>query len=146
MHTASKRPYHTIIPAMATHEDTGELYAAFGCMGGFMQPQGHVQILSNMVDYGYDPQTAINAPRFLVADIDSNAGPKCLAKSRVRLEEPFAEEVVEALRDVGHQVEMVEEVVERELFGKAQVIMRDRETGVLWGGSDPRSDGIVIGM
>lgn len=108
--------------------------------------QGHLQIARNMVDYGYDLQAAVNAPRFLVVDIDGNAGPTCLAKSRVRLEEPFAEEVVEALRDVGHQVEMVEEVVERELFGKAQVIMRDRETGVLWGGSDPRSDGIVIGM
>ncbi len=110
-----------------------------------MQPQGHLQVISNLVDYKYDPQTAINAPRFLIADIDSNSGPACVQKSSVRVEEPVDEAVVTQLRAMGHTVELVEGVVERELFGKAQVIQRDSDTGVLWGGADFRSDGIVIG-
>lgn len=110
-----------------------------------MQPQGHLQVLSNLIDYGYDPQTAINAPRFLITGIDSNSGPACVKKSSVRVETPVDEDVVTRLREMGHTVELVEGVVERELFGKAQVIQRDPDSGVLWGGSDFRSDGIVMG-
>jgi gamma-glutamyltranspeptidase/glutathione hydrolase len=70
-----KRPYHTIIPGMATtpkHQGGGkeqpqDFYAAFGVMGGFMQPQGHMQVISNMVDFGMDPQAALDADRFQVA-------------------------------------------------------------------------------
>ena len=59
-----KRPYHTIIPGLATRRDTGDLFCAFGVMGGFMQPQGHLQVISSMVDLGLDPQAALDQPRW----------------------------------------------------------------------------------
>lgn len=55
----NKRPYHTIIPAMLTHADTGELYATLSNMGGFMQPQGHMQLVVNLLRHGLDPQVRI---------------------------------------------------------------------------------------
>ena len=151
-----KRPYHTIIPAMVTRlpspiraersargdeagrEDGGEgeiLYASYGVMGGFMQPQGHVQVLSALVDDGLDPQAALDLPRFCI-DVEASGG-------RVALEEGIPADVIADLKKMGHPVYSVNGY-DRSLFGRGQVILRDAETGVLIAGSDPRSDGCAM--
>ncbi|MEP0804013.1 MAG: gamma-glutamyltransferase [Chloroflexota bacterium] len=127
-----KRPYHTIIPAMVTREADESLYASYGVMGGFMQPQGHVQVLSALHDAGLDPQSALDLPRFCI-DVDEAGG-------RVAIEEGMPKTTLDALREMGHPVYEVSGY-ERALFGRGQVILRDPETGVLCGGSDPRADG-----
>jgi gamma-glutamyltranspeptidase / glutathione hydrolase len=129
-----KRPYHTIIPAMVTRED-GSLYASYGVMGGFMQPQGHVQVLSALVDDGLDPQAALDLPRFCI-DVEESGG-------HVALEEGIPAEVVSDLEKMGHPVYAVSGY-DRSLFGRGQVILRDSETGVLCAGSDPRADGCAM--
>ena len=126
-----KRPYHTIIPAMVTRVSDNSLYASYGVMGGFMQPQGHVQVLSALKDGGLDPQSALDLPRFCL-DADSNGG-------RVDIEEGMPTATVNALREMGHPLNEVSGY-ERAVFGRGQVILRD-EAGVLCGGSDPRADG-----
>lgn len=129
-----KRPYHTIIPAMVTRED-GSLYASYGVMGGFMQPQGHVQVLSALVDDGLDPQAALDLPRFCI-DVEESGG-------RVALEESISVDVMSGLENMGHPVYPVSGY-DRSLFGRGQVILRDAETGVLVAGSDPRADGCAM--
>jgi gamma-glutamyltranspeptidase/glutathione hydrolase len=129
-----KRSYHTIIPAMVTRED-GSLYASYGVMGGFMQPQGHVQVLSALVDSGFDPQSALDLPRFCI-DVEESGG-------RVALEEGIPANVISSLEKMGHPVYSVSGY-DRSLFGRGQVILRDPETGVLCGGSDPRADGCAM--
>jgi gamma-glutamyltranspeptidase/glutathione hydrolase len=130
-----KRPYHTIIPAMATHEDDQSLYAAFGVMGGFMQPQGHVQVMVAMVDDGVDAQEALNRPRLCI-DADSSA-------SKVSAEEGIPFRTLAGLAEMGHTVTPVSGYG-RALFGRGQIICRDRQSGVLCSGSDPRADGCAM--
>jgi len=140
-----KRPYHTIIPAMVTRLPSphgrgaggeGEsLYASYGVMGGFMQPQGHVQVLSALVDDGLDPQSALDRPRFCI-DVEESGG-------RVALEEGISSSVLSDLEVMGHPVYPVSGY-DRSLFGRGQVILRDPETGVLCAGSDPRADGCAM--
>ncbi len=129
-----KRPYHTIIPAMVTRED-GSLYASYGVMGGFMQPQGHVQVLSALVDDGLDPQSALDLPRFCI-DAEVSGG-------HVALEEGIPSDVISDLENMGHHVYLVRGY-DRSLFGRGQVILRDAKTGVLCAGSDPRADGCAM--
>jgi gamma-glutamyltranspeptidase len=129
-----KRPYHTIIPAMVTRED-GSLYASYGVMGGFMQPQGHVQVLSALLDHGLDPQSALDLPRFCI-DVEESGG-------GVALEEGIPANVVLDLEKLGHPVYSVGDF-DRSLFGRGQVVVRDVETGVLCAGSDPRADGCAM--
>jgi gamma-glutamyltranspeptidase/glutathione hydrolase len=129
-----KRPYHTIIPAMITRED-GSLYASYGVMGGFMQPQGHVQVLSALVDKGLDPQSALDLPRFCI-DVEESGG-------RVALEEGIPADAISELESMGHSVYPVSGY-DRSLFGRGQVILWDEETGVLCAGSDPRADGCAM--
>ncbi|MGB8647703.1 MAG: gamma-glutamyltransferase [Anaerolineae bacterium] len=131
-----KRPYHTIIPAMATRAEDDSLYASFGVMGGFMQPQGHVQVIVNMIDDGLDPQAALDRPRFCLTD----ARPS----SRVELEEGIPFDTMAQLAQMGHNIVPVGGYA-RAAFGRGQIIHRDPETGVLCGGSDPRADGQAAG-
>ncbi len=147
-----KRPYHTIIPAMVTRPPSpdgspagmfregaggeGEsLYASYGVMGGFMQPQGHVQVLSALVDVGLDPQAALDLPRFCI-DVEESGG-------RVAIEDGIPDETFSGLKKMGHPVYFVSGY-DRALFGRGQVILRDAETGVLCAGSDPRADGCAM--
>lgn len=127
----NKRPYHTIIPGMMTRDD-GSLYAPFGVMGGFMQPQGHVQVVVGMLDDGLEPQAALDRPRFCIEPLGGAVG--------VALEEGFGVPTIEALRARGHQVLAGITGFDRSLFGRGQVIRRERD-GTLVAGSDPRSDG-----
>jgi gamma-glutamyltranspeptidase/glutathione hydrolase len=134
-----KRPYHTIIPGMLTRN--GELYASFGVMGGFMQPQGHLQVLSNLVDLGHNPQQALDMPRFRL-DVDAGGGVGAADPGgRVRLEPGLD---AGALARMGHRVDMVSGRG-RVLFGGGQVLLRDPESGVITAGSDARKDGCALG-
>ena len=128
-----KRPYHTIIPAMVTRVTDNSLYASYGVMGGFMQPQGHVQVLSALKDAELDPQSALDLPRFCL-DAGSSGG-------RVDIEEGMPTATVNALREMGHPLNEISGY-ERAVFGRGQVILRD-DAGVLCGGSDPRADGVA---
>ncbi len=130
-----KRPYHTIIPAMATTSG-GDLYACFGVMGGFMQPQGHLQVLIALRSYGLDPQASLDLPRICIED--GTAG------GVVALEEGIPEGVIRQLAAMGHPIRSVSGY-ERALFGRGQVILRSID-GVLCGGSDPRADGCALGF
>jgi gamma-glutamyltranspeptidase/glutathione hydrolase len=127
-----KRPYHTIIPGMAVQY--GDLWASFGVMGGFMQPQGHFQVISAMLDDDLNPQEALDRPRFCLVD---GRGDGVLA-----LEEGIPVATMARLAELGHPVQPVSGR-ERALFGTGQIIRRDAQTGVLYGGSDPRKDGLV---
>ena len=131
-----KRPYHTIIPGMLTRESDGSLYAPFGVMGGFMQPQGHVQVVVAMIDDGLDPQAALDRPRFCL----TTATPA----SRVEIEEGVPFEMLATLAQMGHDVVPVSGYA-RATFGRGQIIRRDPD-GTLWGGSDPRADGCAMGI
>jgi gamma-glutamyltranspeptidase/glutathione hydrolase len=135
-----KRPYHTIIPAMATRpnpEGGEELFASFGVMGGFMQPQGHLQVVVSMVDDQLDPQAALDQPRFCIAEGE--------AGGEVALEEGISPGVMAELKAMGHDIEPVNGHG-RALFGRGQIIKREAESGVLCGGSDPRADGCAMSL
>lgn len=133
----AKRPYHTIIPGMLTHADTGELYATLSNMGGNMQPQGHLQLTVDMLAGGMDPQAAIDMPRFCI--IDGTQGGTAF------MEKGIDDRVIKQLRMRGHTMRGNVFGHERSFFGRAQIIKRDRTTGVLWAGSDGRADGCAIG-
>jgi len=150
-----KRPYHTIIPGLATRETDGSLYCTFGNMGGFMQPQGHVQLIRNLVDFGLDPQRALDAPRWFVQDVDKYQVTSSVGLSSVLLERGYGgehdggpvgdsgETVMNALIERGHAVKMGDGY-KREIYGRGQIIVRDPATGILSAGSDPRADGCAI--
>ena len=144
----NKRPYHTIIPAMAFKK--GTFYASFTVMGGFMQPQGQMQVFSNLVDFKMDPQAALDASRFCIFDGKANGS--------VAFEDGIKESVVEELRELGHAVldpsllpyetsdnSALVKGVAREIFGRGQIITVDQDTGVLTAGSDGRADGCAMG-
>ena len=129
----NKRPFQTIIPSMATKDD--EMWLSFGVMGGFVQPQGHLQVASNMIDHAMDSQQALDAPRFKV-DVEDTQD--------VLVEEDISPDVVRDLEKRGHTVRVLKGY-ERTELGGGQVISRDAETGVLTAGSEPRKDGAAVG-
>ena len=133
-----KRPFHTIIPGMLTHGDTDELYATISNMGGNMQPQGHLQLTVAMLAGGLDPQAAIDMPRFCIND-GSQGG-------TAYMEEGFSETIINELISRGHFLRANITGHDRSVFGRAQIIKRDRTTGVLWAGSDGRADGCAMGF
>ena len=122
-----KRPFHTIIPAMAYRGGTPIL--SFGIMGGFYQPMGHSYVFTNWLDFGMDLQEAIDAPRFLPQ------------RGVLTVERPIPEATREALRKRGHVVEESEVP-----HGGGQAIYIDGESGVLQAASDPRKDGCAMGF
>jgi len=122
-----KRPYHTIIPCMVTADE--RLSLCFGVMGGFMQPQGHVQVLSNILDHGMDVQSALDAPRF-----------NFQGESRFLIEPNLPEGVYADLRARGHALSFEQ----GSIFGGGQVIQVDPESGALLAGSEPRKDGCAV--
>lgn len=138
-----KRPYHTIIPGMITVDSDrlsslpNTLYASFGVMGGFMQPQGHMQVVVALVDDHTDPQAALDRPRFCIED--GSAG------GRVALEEGISMTVQSELESLGHITHAVSGY-ERSTFGRGQIIQREAKSGVLCGGSDPRADGCAMSL
>ncbi|KAI1475147.1 gamma-glutamyltranspeptidase [Daldinia eschscholtzii] len=136
-----KRPYHTIIPAAVTNLHDGSLHSVFGVMGGFMQPQGHVQVLLGQIVGHLSPQQALDAPRICIGSGMSQGGQADLT---VFVEEGMPQETVEGLRKLGHQIEVVTDV-ERAQFGRGQIIRWSidpvENVGVWSAGSDPRGDG-----
>lgn len=135
----SKRPYHTIIPGMATTE-SGDLYASFGVMGGFMQPQGHVQVLLNMIEFDMDPQIALDMPRFCIH-------PESRTGDEVSLEEGIQQQTFQDLSLMGYRVCGPVSSYGRALFGRGQIIQKinvGKDCPVYWAGSDGRADGLAL--
>jgi len=133
-----KRPFHTIIPAFATKD--GEPFLSFGVMGGGMQPQGHVQVLSNIVDFGMNVQEAGDAARYRHYGSSSPTGESMDGRGTLRLESGVTQHVVEVLKGRGHAVD-----VGAGGYGGYQAIMWDPDEGVYWGGTEMRKDGTVVG-
>lgn len=124
-----KRPYHTIIPGFITKN--GQAWSSFGVMGGFMQPQGHLQVGLNLVAFGMDPQTALDAPRF-----------NWQQEKEVAIEAAVPASVRANLAQRGHDVAGDPRQFS---YGGGQVIVRDPQSGALIGGSEPRTDGQAVG-
>ena len=134
-----KRPFHTIIPAMVT--ERGRASFSFGVMGGDVQPQGHVQILLNLLVGGMDPQAAGDAPRLRHDGSSTPTGDAMHGGGTVHLEPELADTVASGLRRRGHHVE-----TSSGGYGGYQGILIDWERGVLVGGSEPRKDGLARGI
>ncbi|KEO91487.1 gamma-glutamyltransferase [Erythrobacter longus] len=139
-----KRPFHTIIPAFVKKD--GKPFMTLGLMGGGMQPQGHVQVLINMVDFGMNIQEAGDAARINHdggrQPTEGMTGPSADPLGTLNVEPGIRAETVEALRAMGHNVRVVSNGI---MFGGYQAIMRDPETGIYAGGTEMRKDGQASG-
>ena len=133
-----KRPFHTIIPAMVTKD--GRPVFAFGVMGGSMQPQGHVQILCNIIDFGMGIQEAGDVPRVRHYGSSQPTGSVMTDGGKVAFESGFDPGVLRALIDMGHLL-----VKENGGFGGYQGIWYDHINDVLVGGTEARKDGCSLG-
>jgi gamma-glutamyltranspeptidase/glutathione hydrolase len=122
-----KRTFHTIIPGFITHN--GAPVGPFGVMGAYMQPQGQLQVITNMIDFGMNPQAALDCPRWL-----------WFGHKRVGLEHDVPGAIVASMSDRGYQVNVDADLTN---YGRGQIILRDPKTGVLCGGTEKRTDGFI---
>jgi gamma-glutamyltranspeptidase/glutathione hydrolase len=122
-----KRPYHTIIPGFITHKKIA--VGPFGVMGGFMQPQGHLQVISNLIDYHCNPQQALDQPRW-----------QWLKNNDIIVEEHMSKDIIEGLKQKGHIVK-IEPI--SGAFGRGQIIWYDKKNNVYIGGTESRADGSI---
>ncbi|KAL5453299.1 hypothetical protein PMIN06_005559 [Paraphaeosphaeria minitans] len=139
-----KRPYHTIIPGLVTYAKDSSLHSVFGVMGGFMQPQGHVQVLLNQEVFKLNPQDALDSPRICIgAGMPGDDGKT--TDATVYIEEGIDAKVVEELKALGHNVQQLSGFA-RGMFGRGQIIRQHFDDGVMvWsGGSDLRGDGAAV--
>ncbi|OFX01038.1 MAG: gamma-glutamyltransferase [Alphaproteobacteria bacterium RIFCSPHIGHO2_12_FULL_63_12] len=135
-----KRPFHTIIPAFVMKD--GAPYMSFGLMGGAMQPQGHVQVLVNIIDYGMNIQEAGDAARFNHDGGSQSTGVDLDPIGVLEVEPGVPEETRAKLKAMGHNVVVDDTGVP---FGGYEAIIKDPETGAYWGATEMRKDGIVAG-
>ncbi len=133
-----KRPFHTIIPAFVTRD--GKPFMSFGVMGGATQPQGHAQIMMNIVDFGMNIQEAGDAPRLLHSGSSEPTGQVMTDGGRVSLESGIDYNVIRELMGRGHRIQWA-----RGPFGGYQAIMYDAENDVYYGASESRKDGHAAG-
>lgn len=122
-----KRTYHTIIPGFLTKDNRA--VGPFGVMGGFMQPQGHLQVVMNCIDFGLNPQAALDAPRWQWTE-----------GKTILVENHFPNSIAAQLSRRGHDIRVA---LDSGSFGRGQIIWRDPETGVLAGGTEARADGHI---
>lgn len=134
-----KRPFHTIIPAFVMKE--GQPWLSFGVMGGGMQPQGHVQILVNMIDFGMNVQEAGDAARWQHLGSSQPTGQVMTDGGRVELESSFPWKTIRALKNLGHDVR-----AGNGGFGGYQAILRDSKNLTYQGASESRKDGQAAGF
>ncbi|MEG6586536.1 gamma-glutamyltransferase family protein [Dendrosporobacter sp. 1207_IL3150] len=123
---SGKKPYHTIIPGFITKNN--KAIGPFGVMGAFMQPQGHVQMVMNSIDFHLNPQAALDAPRW-----------QWISGKTIEIEKGTSEKIIDGLRKAGHHVRIVSEPSG---FGRGQIIWRDNY-GIFSGGTEPRTDGTI---
>ncbi len=121
-----KRPYHTIIPGFITKNS--KPVGPFGVMGGFMQPQGHLQVISNMIDFQMNPQSALDAPRW-----------QWTGEKNILIEKDFTSSIAHELDRMGHKITVS---MNSNLFGRGQIILRN-EAGVYVAGTEKRTDGHI---
>lgn len=133
-----KRPFHTIIPAFVMKD--GKPFLSFGVMGGDFQPQGHVQIIMNMIDFGMNLQEAGDAPRIDHVGTSKPTGEKAKNTGNVHLETGFSYEVIRELMSKGHKIGY-----SRGIYGGYQAIMYDAGNKVYYGASESRKDGMAAG-
>ncbi len=132
-----KRPFHTIIPSFITKE--GKPYVSFGVMGGDFQPQGHVQIVMNLIDFGMNLQEAGDAPRIEHTGSSLPTGEMVMDTGEIKLESGFSFDVIQKLITKGHKIG------HGGYFGGYQAIMYDAENNVYYGASESRKDGQAAG-
>ena len=124
--SGGKLPYHTIIPGFISKDN--KAIGPFGIMGGFMQPQAHVQVLTNMIDFNLNPQSALDAPRFMWTG-DKN----------VEIEMDYGNYMINTLKEFGHNMIIRSDYTD---MGRGQIILR-LENGSYVGATEKRTDGYI---